>query len=112
MTKLVSEVDTSLIQTCLNIPVEFHKGGFLKRGFQQQEILRDGVKTYFVHGPFFFTSANRFLKILNADSDPEKVEVVFNETTSLFDYSAMQAMNKISAEYKSKGKQLLAASRF
>lgn len=37
----------------------------------------------------------------------EVVEVVFSEATSLFDYSAMQAMNKISAEYKSKGKQLL-----
>lgn len=37
--------------------------------------MRDGkeneIKTYFVHGPFFFTSANRFLKILNADTDPE-----------------------------------------
>ncbi|CAK8989156.1 unnamed protein product [Durusdinium trenchii] len=65
------------------------------------------IKTYFVHGPFFFTSANRFLKILNADTDPEVVEVVFSEATSLFDYSAMQAMNKISAEYKSKGKQIL-----
>eukprot|EP00438_Fugacium_kawagutii_P012211 Skav207869 [mRNA] locus=scaffold1988:154395:156320:+ [translate_table: standard] len=67
----------------------------------------NGMKTYFIHGPFFFTSANRFLKILNADADPDQVEVVFSEATSLFDYSAMQAMNKISAEYKSKGKQIL-----
>lgn len=67
----------------------------------------DGMKTYFIHGPFFFTSANRFLKMLNADTDPDQVEVVFSEATSLFDYSAMQAMNKISAEYKSKGKQIL-----
>lgn len=64
------------------------------------------LRTYFVHGPFYFTSANRFLKILNADTDPEQVEVVFSEATSLFDYSAMQAMNKISSEYKSKGKQI------
>lgn len=68
---------------------------------------KEDVKQYFIHGPFFFTSANRFLKILNADEDPEKVEVVFSEATSLFDYSAMQAMNKVSAEYKSKGKQIV-----
>jgi len=67
----------------------------------------DGMKTYFIHGPFFFTSANRFLKILNPDNDPDQVEVVFSEATSLFDYSAMQAMNKISSEYKAKGKQIL-----
>ncbi|CAJ1438663.1 unnamed protein product [Effrenium voratum] len=69
---------------------------------------KDGMKTYFIHGPFFFTSANRFLKMLNADTDPEQVEVVFSEATSLFDYSAMQAMNKLSTEkYKSKNKQIL-----
>lgn len=33
-----------------------------------------------------------------------QVEVVFSEATSLFDYSAMQAMNKISSEYKAKGR--------
>lgn len=33
----------------------------------------DGMKTYFIHGPFFFTSANRFLKILNPDNDPDQV---------------------------------------
>jgi len=72
------------------------------------EISMEGdVKRYFVSGPLFFTSSNRLLKLLNPDDDPDKVEVIFSESTSVMDYSAMEAMNKIAAAYKAQNKEIV-----
>eukprot|EP00747_Dinoflagellata_sp_TGD_P203302 gnl/TRDRNA2_/TRDRNA2_76925_c3_seq1.p1 gnl/TRDRNA2_/TRDRNA2_76925_c3~~gnl/TRDRNA2_/TRDRNA2_76925_c3_seq1.p1 ORF type:complete len:321 (-),score=60.62 gnl/TRDRNA2_/TRDRNA2_76925_c3_seq1:509-1393(-) len=64
-----------------------------------------GAKTYEIDGPLYFVSSNRLLKILNADIDPENVQVSLGATI-IMDYSAMSALQKISDEYEAKGKSI------
>jgi SulP family sulfate permease len=64
----------------------------------------NGTKYYDVTGPLFFAASNRFLKIMNPDEDPDRIEVRFGESTSLMDYSAMEALHKIALSYRAKGK--------
>jgi len=65
-----------------------------------------GVKYYDISGPLFFASANRFVKVLDPDKDPDCVEVRFSASTSLMDYSAMEAMHKVAVAYHAKGKKI------
>eukprot|EP00449_Zooxanthella_nutricula_P013658 CAMPEP_0198522994 /NCGR_PEP_ID=MMETSP1462-20131121/21862_1 /TAXON_ID=1333877 /ORGANISM="Brandtodinium nutriculum, Strain RCC3387" /LENGTH=604 /DNA_ID=CAMNT_0044252671 /DNA_START=27 /DNA_END=1841 /DNA_ORIENTATION=+ len=67
----------------------------------------NGTKYYDVTGPLFFGATSRFFKVMDPDQDPENVEVRFSDTTSVMDYSALEAMHKASALYRSKKKQLV-----
>lgn len=66
-----------------------------------------GTKYYDVTGPLFFAASNQLMKIMNPDDDPNLVEVRFGDSTSLMDYSAMEALHRISMSYKAKGKQVI-----
>merc|ERR1712190_124738 len=61
-------------------------------------------KVYKLEGPFFFVSANKLVKMMNPETDPEKVQVRFG--SSVMDYSAMEVMSKMAAKYKGLGKML------
>jgi len=67
----------------------------------------DGTKYYDIEGPLFFAATNRFIKVMNPDVDPDKVEVRFSDTTSIMDYSAMEALHRIAHSYASKGKRVV-----
>lgn len=67
----------------------------------------NGIKYYDIQGPLFFASSNIFLKIMNPDRDPDKVEVRFASGSGLMDFSALDALNKLTISYKAKGKQIV-----
>jgi len=66
----------------------------------------EGTKFYDISGPLFFASANRFIKIMNPDNDPDNVIVRFSAGTSLMDYSAIELLQKIGVSYKAKDKKV------
>jgi len=72
----------------------------------QESFGEDGTKYYDISGPLFFGATNRFLKVMNPDTDPEKVEVRFSSSTSIMDYSAMEGLHKIAVSYTAKGKSV------
>jgi len=64
-----------------------------------------GVKTYNIDGPIFFTTANKLIKIFDADNDPDTVEVIFGYA-SIMDFTAVSTLQRISAGYHSKNKTI------
>eukprot|EP00405_Crypthecodinium_cohnii_P037160 CAMPEP_0206545646 /NCGR_PEP_ID=MMETSP0325_2-20121206/12258_1 /ASSEMBLY_ACC=CAM_ASM_000347 /TAXON_ID=2866 /ORGANISM="Crypthecodinium cohnii, Strain Seligo" /LENGTH=601 /DNA_ID=CAMNT_0054044667 /DNA_START=36 /DNA_END=1841 /DNA_ORIENTATION=+ len=72
----------------------------------QESYGEDGVKYYDVEGPLFFGASNRLFKMMKPETDPDKVDVRFSGTTSIMDYSAMEVLHKITAEYQAKGKTI------
>jgi SulP family sulfate permease len=75
------------------------------RDFKVEESYSDGTKIYDITGPLFFTSANKLVKILDPNADPDRVEVHL-ALSSVMDYSGMEAMNKIHLAYKKAGKSI------
>jgi len=73
--------------------------------FDVKETMEGEVKVYEVNGPLFFTSANKFVKLLKVDTDPEKVEVRFG-VSNVMDYTAIATMHKLTVAYKAKGKEI------
>lgn len=65
----------------------------------------EGKKIYDIEGPLFFAAANRLVNLVNADTDPDIVEVRFGHT-SIMDYTAIATLQKIASEYKAKGKSI------
>lgn len=63
------------------------------------------TKVYTIDGPFFFVSSNQFVKKMDPVNDPNNVEVRFGYST-VMDYSAMEAMHKVSASYRAKKKKV------
>ena len=59
------------------------------------------VKIYTIHGPVFFASTQRFVKLFDFKNDPDRVELHFDRDGSdLVDYSAIHAINVVSDKYK------------
>jgi len=75
--------------------------------FEYKESMEGDIKVYDIRGPLFFAASNRFVKVMNPDNDPDKVEVRFSSSTSIMDYSAMEALHKIHVAYESKGKTVV-----
>lgn len=71
--------------------------------------LEKGKKTYYIEGPIFFTTANRLMKTLDSDNDPEIVEVIFGYS-SLMDYTAISTLHRIASDYAAKKKHITFSS--
>jgi SulP family sulfate permease len=71
-------------------------------------IIKNGkTKVYTVHGPVFFASTQRFVKMFRFKEDPDEIELHFDRDGSeLVDYSALHAINVISNKYKKEDKKL------
>jgi hypothetical protein len=66
------------------------------------------VKIYTIHGPVFFASTQRFVKLFDFKNDPDRVELHFDRDGSdLVDYSAIHAINVVSDKYKKQDKKLV-----
>mmetsp|Transcript_40213 Transcript_40213/g.65017 ORF Transcript_40213/g.65017 Transcript_40213/m.65017 type:complete len:652 (+) Transcript_40213:117-2072(+) len=63
------------------------------------------IKVYSIDGPMFFASANRLIKIVDPDGDPEKVEIRFGES-SLMDYTSVVTLHDLALAYRAVGKSL------
>ena len=57
-----------------------------------------------VDGPLFFTSANRLVKLLDSEKDPEEVELRFGEAT-LMDFTSVETLHKIALNYQNAGEK-------
>eukprot|EP00922_Rhytidocystis_sp_ex-Travisia-forbesii_P057335 GHVS01084937.1.p1 GENE.GHVS01084937.1~~GHVS01084937.1.p1 ORF type:complete len:825 (+),score=121.16 GHVS01084937.1:350-2824(+) len=64
------------------------------------------TKYYGLEGSLFFGSKMKFESVFDADGDPNEVIVVLKGHSSIFDYSALEALNGIRKRYKEKGKNL------
>ena len=66
------------------------------------------TKIYTMHGPVFFASTQRFVKLFAFKTDPDRVELHFDRDGSeLVDYSAMHAVNVVADKYKKEDKTLV-----
>ena len=65
----------------------------------------DGVKTYEVDGPLFFAASRELQACFSADTDPEKVVVLFSHGV-VFDYTLLDSLVALSAVYKAAGKSI------
>merc|ERR1711988_1342920 len=73
---------------------------------QVSTTFEEDKKIYRVDGPLFFAAANRLIKMLDPDVDPDSVEVVFGHS-SIMDYTAIATLQKISLSYKAKDKSIV-----
>jgi len=64
-----------------------------------------GVKHYEIYGPLFFGSIELFNSKFIVDEDPKEVVVDFKES-KIMDQSAIEAINKLTERYLSKGKTI------
>lgn len=64
-----------------------------------------GVKHYEIYGPLFFGSTELFNSKFIVDEDPKEVVVDFKES-KIMDQSAIEAINKLTERYLSKGKTI------
>jgi len=65
----------------------------------------ESTKVYNIDGPVFFTTANKLIKIFDADNDPESVEVVFGYA-SVMDFTAVSVLHRIASSYANKNKSI------
>eukprot|EP00922_Rhytidocystis_sp_ex-Travisia-forbesii_P047346 GHVS01070511.1.p1 GENE.GHVS01070511.1~~GHVS01070511.1.p1 ORF type:complete len:557 (-),score=66.88 GHVS01070511.1:587-2257(-) len=65
-----------------------------------------GTKYYGLEGSLFFGSKMKFEGVFDVEGDPNEVIVVLKGHSSIFDYSALEALNGIRRRYKEKGKNL------
>jgi SulP family sulfate permease len=65
----------------------------------------EGAKVYQVNGPLFFGSAEGFLELFNASTDPQTVIVDFAESR-VVDQSALQAIEALAGKYQTAGKRV------
>lgn len=64
------------------------------------------TKYYEIDGPLFYGSRSKFLNIFNVQGDPNNVVAILKGNSALFDYSAMEALNKLKKKYHKCGKIL------
>eukprot|EP00484_Ammonia_sp_Unknown_P001372 CAMPEP_0197021692 /NCGR_PEP_ID=MMETSP1384-20130603/2630_1 /TAXON_ID=29189 /ORGANISM="Ammonia sp." /LENGTH=788 /DNA_ID=CAMNT_0042449581 /DNA_START=23 /DNA_END=2389 /DNA_ORIENTATION=- len=75
---------------------------------EEEEEEDDGyeiVKIYTLEGPLLFSNANQLPSIFNWNGDPEVVEVQLQNCT-IYDYTALNALNNVAEKYKKKEKQI------
>ena len=63
------------------------------------------VKIYTLSGPLLFSNSNRLSSIFNWNGDPDSVEVHLQNCT-VYDFTAMNQLNKIAEKYRKKDKQI------
>lgn len=73
--------------------------------FKLSESMAGDIKVYDVDGPLFFTSANRLVKLLDSEKDPQEVELRFGEAT-LMDFTSVETLHKIALNYQNAGKSI------
>ncbi|RYY57434.1 MAG: SulP family inorganic anion transporter, partial [Chitinophagaceae bacterium] len=64
-----------------------------------------GIKHYEIYGPLFFGSVTPFAGKFDINNDPDEVIIDFRESR-VVDMSAIDALNKLTAQYKKAGKKL------
>lgn len=72
----------------------------------RKRIDEDGVKHYEIYGPLFFGSTTVFKEKFDAENDPEKVIINFEESR-VVDMSAIETLNKVTEQYASLGKKVI-----
>ncbi|UKK01972.2 sulfate transporter [Theileria orientalis] len=65
------------------------------------------IKYYEVEGNIFYASKRMLTRCFKPKEDPETTVIVLLASTSLFDYTAIEALNSLKAIYKSHNKSLL-----
>ncbi len=65
----------------------------------------EGARVYKVKGPLFFGSAEGFIELFDVERDPSLVVVDFAESR-VADQSALQAIEKLAAQYEAAGKRI------
>ena len=65
----------------------------------------NGVKYYDMYGPLFFGSTQAFMSKFDVDGDPREVVVDFKDSR-VMDHSGIEAINKLTAKYETKGKHI------
>ncbi len=65
----------------------------------------DGILHYEVFGPLFFGSTTLFLSKFDVATDPDEVIIDFEESR-IMDQSAIEAINKLAAQYQKAGKSV------
>lgn len=63
------------------------------------------VKSYKVHGPLFFASAQNFLDAFDVKNDPECVHIDFQHSR-VYDHTGIEAIDNLTQKYKAQGKKL------
>lgn len=66
----------------------------------------EGVKKYELEGPLFFGAVTSFREIFTPEDDPDTVNIEFTNTR-VYDHSAIEAINGITAEYRELGKTVI-----
>lgn len=76
------------------------------QNFVWGEFIDDGVKYYDITGPLFFGSANKFLKHLDPDKDPNSIIIRIGCSTMSMDYSAKDVLHQVVRRYAARGKKV------
>jgi SulP family sulfate permease len=71
----------------------------------RKRIDAEGVKHYEIFGPLFFGSTSLFMSKFDIANDPDQVIVDFEESR-IMDQSAIEAINKLAAQYQQAGKTI------
>jgi len=66
----------------------------------------EGVKRYELEGPLFFGAVTSFKEIFTPADDPDTVNIEFTNTR-VYDHSALEAINGVTAEYRDLGKKVI-----
>ncbi|QDU80247.1 Bicarbonate transporter BicA [Polystyrenella longa] len=70
------------------------------------DIIDDGdTRTYVLKGSFFFGAVSSFKEFFDPINDPEHVVIEFQDCT-VYDHSALEAINAVAQLYRQQGKQL------
>ena len=64
-----------------------------------------GRKTYQLHGPLFFASADSFKELFDPKTDPDDVVIDFY-FTRVYDQSGLEAINLLADKYRTQDKRL------
>ena len=73
--------------------------------YASSTVNQDNSKEYRIHGPLFLSSVANFLDLFDAQNDPNEVMVDFSNSR-VSDYSAINAIKTLIADYKKEGKTL------
>ncbi len=71
----------------------------------RKRIDEDGIKHYEIFGPLFFASTTTFMSKFDVPNDPDEVIIDFEESR-IMDQSAIEAINKLAAQYQRAGKSV------
>ena len=76
-----------------------------KRIRARRYIDQSGIKHYEIYGPLFFGSTVAFLEKFDVQNDPKEIIIDFKESR-LVDMSAIETVNKLTAQYASQEKKV------